>query len=54
MLVRLLAPLDELPAGVEAELSDHRAISLIQLGFAVPVKPKMKRAVKAPVETRKK
>lgn len=56
MRVKLLAPLEDRQLGVgdEAELADHRAIALIQAGFAVPAKPKMERAVKAPVETRKK
>jgi hypothetical protein len=54
MRVKLLAPLQdlELNAGVEAELADHRAIALIQAGFAVPAKPKIERAIKKPVETR--
>ena len=52
MRIKLLAPLDELPAGVEAELADNRAIALIQAGFAVPAKRKIERAVKAPRETR--
>jgi len=56
MRIKLLAPLEdlELAAGVEAELADNRAIALIQAGFAIPAKPKLERAVKAPVEKRNK
>lgn len=53
MRVKLLAPLGDKSAGDEAELSSHQAIGLMELGFAVPAKPKIERAVKRPVETRK-
>lgn len=51
----MLASLEDenLVSGNEAELADHRAIALIQAGFAVPAKPKIERAVKRPAETRK-
>ena len=54
MRVKLLAPLQDLGlvSGDEAELANHRALALIQAGFAVPAKPKIERAVRRPMETR--
>lgn len=55
MRIKLLAPLEdvELVSGDEAELADHRAIALIQAGFAVPAPKKLERAVKSAPEKRK-
>lgn len=42
-------------AGDEADLPDHEAIALIEKGYATPVAKKpVEKAVKKPVETRKK
>ena len=53
MLVGLSGPHILLAPGDEAEFADAEAIRLIDAGFAVPVAPKIERAVKAPVERRK-
>lgn len=53
MLVGLSGPAINLRPGDEAEFADDEAVRFIKAGFAVPVAPPMERAVKAPVETRK-
>jgi len=55
MRVRMLAGLVggvTLGPGDEAEFADAEAIRLIDAGFAVPIAPKIERAVKKPRETR--
>ena len=55
MLVRLLvgfAGATILAPGDEAEFADDEAIRLIDAGFAVPIAPKIERAVKVPRERR--
>lgn len=57
MRVRMLAGLAggiTLIPGDEAEFADAEAIRLIDAGFAVPVSAPLERAVKKPVERRKK
>jgi hypothetical protein len=57
MRVRLLvgfAGATVLIPGDEAEFADAEAIRLIEAGFAVPIAPKVERAVKAAPEKRKK
>jgi hypothetical protein len=39
--------------GDEFDRPDHIAIRMIEAGEAVPAAPKIERAIKAPVETRK-
>jgi hypothetical protein len=53
MLVGLSGPSILLAPGDEAEFADVEAIRFIDAGFAVPVSPPIERAVKKPVETRK-
>jgi hypothetical protein len=56
MRVRMLAGLVggiHLVPGDEAEFADAEAIRLIDAGFAVPVAAPIERAVKKPVEKRK-
>jgi hypothetical protein len=56
MRVRLLAGFagaTVLVPGDEAEFADAEAIRLIEAGFAIPIAPKVERAVKKPVEKRK-
>jgi hypothetical protein len=52
MLVCLAGARIMLNPGDEAEFADDEAIRLIDAGFAVPVAPKIERAVKKPRETR--
>jgi hypothetical protein len=53
MLVGLVGGITLAPGDV-AEFADDEALRLISAGFAVPVAPKIERAVKTPVEKRKK
>lgn len=45
---------DHLQAGDEVEFPPEDAVRLVKRGIAVPVAPPVERAVKAPVEKRKK
>jgi len=54
MLVGLSGPSILLVPGDEAELADAEAVRLVEAGFAVPVAAPVERAVKKPVEKRKK
>jgi hypothetical protein len=53
MLVGLSGPAILLSPGDEAEFASDEAIRLIDAGFAVPVAAPIERAVKKPVEKRK-
>ena len=53
MLAGLSGPAINLVPGDEHDFPDDEAVRFIQAGFAVPVGQKIERAVKKPVETRK-
>lgn len=53
MRVEILVSHDGRNAGDEIDLPGDEAVRLIRGRWAIPAKPKIERAVKAPVETRK-